>query len=52
MHFGLTNCHVPFLDHCEFNLSLRPNFNYYCVWSISLILFEIEIPNLMCVWMA
>ena len=32
--------------HCD--LYFRPSFNNYCVRSISLILFEIGIPNLVC----
>ena len=32
------------LGHCD--LDLWPSFKYYCVWSISLLFFEVRIPNL------
>ena len=42
----MAECHIPFLGHCD--LDLWPSFNNNCVRSISLILFEIGITNLMC----
>ena len=46
MHLGIAECHIPFSGHCD--LDLLPSFNNYCVWSISLILFEIGTPDLVC----
>ena len=46
MHLGKAECHIPFSGHCD--LDLRPSFKNYYVWSISLIFFEVGIPNLMC----
>ena len=37
---------MPFLGHCD--LDLRPSLKNYCVRSISLIFFELGIPNLVC----
>ena len=42
----MTGCHMPFLGHSD--LDLRPSFKNYCVRSISLIPFELGIPNLVC----
>ena len=42
----MTGCHMPILGHCD--LDLLPSFKNYCVWSISLIFFELGIPNLLC----
>ena len=41
-------CRVPLTGHCDLKLELLPRFenNYIC--SISLILFEVGIPNLVC----
>ena len=39
-------CRIPFFGHCD--LDIRPSFNNNCVRSISLILFEIGIPILVC----
>ena len=44
VHFGMAECGVPFLGHCDLDLVFRKN----CVWDISLILFEVGIPNLVC----
>ena len=46
MHLEMTGCHMPFLGYCD--LDLWPSFKNYCVWSISLIFFELGIPNLVC----
>ena len=46
MHLGMVESHILFSGHCD--LDLRPSFNYNCVRSISLILFENGIPNLVC----
>ena len=35
------------LGHCDFDL--LPSFKNYSVWSISLIFFEVGIPNLVCI---
>ena len=43
MHFGMPECHKPFLGHCD--LDLWPSFKNYCVQSISTILFDVGIPN-------
>ena len=43
MHLGMPECHKPFLGHCD--LDLWPSFKNYCVQSISLILFDVGIPN-------
>ena len=47
MHLGMTECHIPFLGHCH--IDLWPSFKNYCVQSISLIFFEVGIPNLVCI---
>ena len=46
MHLGMMECHISFLGHCD--LDLRRSFKNFCVQSISLILFEVGIPNLLC----
>ena len=46
MHLGMGECHIPFSGHCD--LDLWHCFNNNCVRSISLILFEIGIPILVC----
>ena len=46
MHLGMVESHILFLSHCD--LDLRPSFNNNCVRRISLLLFEIGIPNLVC----
>ena len=47
MYLGTTKCRVPFLGHCD--LDLWPSFFLNNrVWSISLVLFEIGILNLVC----
>ena len=46
MHLGMVESHILFSGHCV--LDLRPSFNNNCVRSISLILFEKGIPNLVC----
>ena len=46
MHPGMAECHILFSSHCD--LDLLPSFKNYCVWSTSLIFFEVEIPNLVC----
>ena len=45
-NLGMVECLVPFMGHCDFDL--WPSFNNNCVRSISLLLFEIGIPNLVC----
>ena len=47
MHLGMTECHITFSGHCDLNL--WPSFKNYCFQSISLIFFEIGIPNLVCI---
>ena len=42
----MVECHVSFLGHSDLDLS--HSFKNYCIPSIFLILFEIEIPNLAC----
>ena len=42
----MTDCHILFWGHCD--LDLWPSFKNYCVRSISLIFFEVGIPNLVC----
>ena len=44
MHLGMTKFHIPFLGHCD--LEILPSFKKYFVRSISLIFFEVGIPNL------
>ena len=44
MHLGMSECHKPFLVHCDLDLI----FKNYCVQSISPILFDVGIPNLGC----
>ena len=46
IHLGMVVCLVPFTGHCD--LDLWPSFNNNCVRSISLLLFEIGIPNFAC----
>ena len=46
MHLGMMGCHIPFLGHCD--LDLCPSFKNYCVWSTTLIFFELGIPYLVC----
>ena len=46
MHLGMVESHILFSGHCD--LDLWPSFNNNCVRSISLILFEKGIPNLVC----
>ena len=46
MHLGMGEWHLSFLGHCD--LDLLPSFYNNCVRSISLILFEIGIPILVC----
>ena len=48
MHIGMTECHISFSGHCDLNLDIRPSFKNNCVRSISLIFFEVGIPNLVC----
>ena len=47
MHLGMAECHVPFSGPCDLDLS--PSFQNNRVWSISLILFKVGTPNLVCV---
>ena len=49
MHLEMTECHIPFLGHCDLYLNLRPSFKKVCVLDISLIFFEVGIPNLVCI---
>ena len=46
MHLGMAECRVPFLGHCD--LDLWPSFQNNGVWSISLTLFVVGIPNSVC----
>ena len=46
MHLGMVESHILFSGHCD--LDLCPSFNNNCVRSISLLLFEKGIPNLVC----
>ena len=46
IHLGLAECNIQFLGHCDFDIC--PSFKKYCVRSISLILFAVGIPNLVC----
>ena len=46
IHLGMAECRVPFLGHCD--LDLWPSFENNRVRSISLILFEVGISNLVC----
>ena len=46
-HIGMTECHISFSGHCD--LDLGPKFRNYCVRSISLIFFEVEIFQIRCV---
>ena len=48
MHLGMAECRVPFSGHCDINLDLWPSFKNNRVRSISLILFEVGISNLVC----
>ena len=51
MHLGMAECHlvvIPYSSHCDLDLDLWPNLKNYCVWSISLIFFEVGIPALVC----
>ena len=43
----MTECHIPFWVTVTLTSDLV--FKNYCVRSISLILFEVEIPNLVCI---
>ena len=46
IHLGMAECRVPFSGHCD--LDLWPSFYNNRVRSISLILFEVGISNLVC----
>ena len=48
MHPGMVECCVPFMGHCDLKLDLRPSFYNNYIWSISLLLLEVGIPNLEC----
>ena len=48
MHLGMVECRVPFTGHCDLNFYLWPRFWNNRVWSISLIIFEVGISNLVC----
>ena len=48
MHLGMAECHVLFTHHCDLKLDLWPSIKNIHVWSISLILFELVVPNLVC----
>ena len=50
MHLGMTKCHIPFSGHCDLDLNLCPSFKNFCVMDISLIFFEVGIPNLVCIF--
>ena len=39
---------MPFSSHFGLDLDLSPSFKNNCVWSTSLIFFEVGIPNLVC----
>ena len=46
MHIGMTECHYHF--RVTVTLTSDLVFKNYCVWSISLIFFEVGIPNFVC----
>ena len=46
MNLEMTECHIPFW--VTVTLTSDPVLRIYCVWSISLIFFEVGIPNLVC----
>ena len=46
MNLGMVECRVQLLGHCD--LDIRPRFKEIRVGSISLKLFEVGIPNLVC----
>ena len=48
IHFGMAECRIPFSGHCDLDLDLWPSFYNNHVRSISLILFELGISNLVC----
>ena len=49
IHLGMAECRIPFSGHCDLDLDLWPSFFYNKrVRSISLILFEVGISNLVC----
>ena len=48
IHLGMAECRVPFSGHCDLDLDLWPSFCNNRVRSISLILFEVGISNLVC----
>ena len=48
MHIEMTESHISFSGHCDLDLDLWPSFKNYCVGSISLIFFEVGIPNMRC----
>ena len=48
IHLGMAECRVPFSGHCDLDLDLWPSFYNNHVRSISLILFELGISNLVC----
>ena len=47
IQLGVTECHISFLGHCTLDHDLAP-FLRNCVRSISAMLFEVGIPNLVC----
>ena len=48
VHLGIAECHVSFSGHCDLDLDLYLVFLKNRVHSISLILFEVGISNLVC----
>ena len=46
MHLWMVICHIPFWGHCD--LELCPSFQNDPIWSISPILYEVGITNLIC----
>ena len=48
MHLGRAECHVLLSGHCDVDLDRCPSFKDNHVQTISLVLFEIGILNLVC----
>ena len=46
MHLRAAECRIPFLLHCD--LDIWPQFYNDVVWDISPIVFDVEIPKLIC----
>ena len=46
MYIGVAECRILFWGHCDLDLDHRPQFYNNRVWSISSIIYDIEISNL------